>query len=214
MFLEQLESRRVFADVTYLGEGVYQVMGTSANDFLNVWTDNTDGSLYVDDALSFPMWYPDCTDVMVNGGDGDDEIRVGTTGNNPEWHSRVYATGDAGEDYIELTNEGSVDGGADNDEIWIKGDGFHPSAYGGLGNDKIYIDGSPYQAILYGDRGYDEQTGGNDTLDASGSNISGAIIIGEGGDDLLAGTIYSDFIRGGEGLDWINGYGGQDDIIA
>ncbi|NBQ40512.1 MAG: type I secretion C-terminal target domain-containing protein, partial [Alphaproteobacteria bacterium] len=163
------------------------------------------------------------------GGDGNDTLR-----------GVALATGDAGNDLIEVTtnyvNTGiRVSGGTGNDvlistgsnRVDFAGGSGNDTLTGGSGNDALYGDGFDSFIItggdgkdtIYGDDG-NQTLSGNDTIDAGADNDS--VYGGKGndnitlgaGNDVASGGDDADQIWGGVGNDTIYGDAGNDTIIG
>lgn len=163
--------------------------------------------------------FPALTTIVVQAGDGDDNI----TG-SPDFADVI--SGQDGDDTI--TGNGgddTIDGGDGDDSI--TGDAGLDSIDGGDGADRIDA-GDGNDNVLGGD-GADSLTGGlgNDTIDAGqgtdtidggdgNDSINGMSgndqIDGGTGDDSVLGGSHHDTISGGAGNDTLDGQGGHDVI--
>lgn len=190
------------------GGGVLQIFGSGSNlrVVLNGVVTNYPADLF--------------TGIVVNGGDGNDYIRVKNT------TLAVSVFGGAGNDTI-TTAEGNdyVEGGLGNDAINL-GDGDDyaigndetDTLFGGNGNDTLT--GGPGRNLMYGEAGDDLLGGGNrpDTMFGGPGNDrmlgrqGGDALIGEDGDDTLDGGTGNDGILGGNGFDLLIGGAGNDTL--
>ncbi len=173
----------------------------------------------------------DYNTVIVDGGDGNDEIRAKDLVDSK-------LNGGKGDDTFYLSNirNSSVDGGEGDDEINID-HAKNVSIDAGAGNDIINITSDKYRAHIVSpaeaamndssSRLYVNGRSGDDTISVFGTKtiimggdgndiISGyGIIDGGTGDDIINGQ---GIVKGGEGEDTISGYGtisggNGDDII-
>ncbi|MCV6592618.1 MAG: hypothetical protein OIF48_06685 [Silicimonas sp.] len=207
-------------DVTALGNGAANIFVTAAgNDSIAAESgaDNVSSGAGQDTLLG--GWGNDTLD----GGAGDDRLfghenddlliagggrdtLVGASGDDTLLGGAGNDTliGDAGAD--------SMDGGDAGDRYTI-GTGDLVTDTGASGFDEAYMAlGAGSTAIdLAGWSGLERIIAGegDDTLDASGG-AAGAVLWGQGGDDVLIGTAGADTISGGSGADQLNGGGGAD----
>lgn len=136
---------------------------------------------------------PSGQDFVIEGTLGDDEIRLGYSG-DPD--------GDTidGNDAADGSNDDVVRAGAGNDTV-VTGDG-DDLIDGGHGNDR-----------LEGDDGADTILGGAGD-DSVWGGIGGDSIIGGTGDDSVQAYDGADYVEGGDGDDWMNGDRGDDTLIG
>ncbi|WP_448208230.1 cadherin-like domain-containing protein [Azospirillum sp. sgz302134] len=143
--------------------------------------------------------------VEINAGGGDDRI-TGSSYNDS-------LRGDAGNDWVE--------GGAGND--WLEGGTGSDTLLGGAGNDSLFIDAA--DSVVDGGTGYDTAYvqgtagvllnlaaaniervyggSGADTLTAAAAG-AGVEINAGGGDDVLVGSAFADWLRGDAGIDTVD----------
>ncbi|MCF3130480.1 calcium-binding protein [Streptomyces olivochromogenes] len=132
----------------------------------------------------------------VEGGPGDDTIRLGTYG---------MAFAEAGNDTIYTADRAVATGQSGVDTIYANGD--ETDADGGTGNDFIY--GGPGRQRLNGGDGNDTVRGGTGNDIVYGS--PGAdILYGNSGNDTLYGNSGNDRLYGGPGKDTLSGGPGAD----
>ncbi|MGW6057647.1 calcium-binding protein [Streptomyces sp. NPDC055189] len=135
----------------------------------------------------------------VNGGAGDDNLRVGEYG---------VVRGEDGEDTLHAAGGSIAQGGNDTDTIYSEGD--ESAADGGAGND--VIQGGAQRQNLSGGEGNDTIRGaagddflyggkGNDTLYGNDGNDT---IYGNSGDDKLYGGAGTDTLSGGPGTNVVH----------
>ena len=140
--------------------------------------------------------------IVALGGEGDDFIDLsGVTG-----AIGFEVEGGVGNDEIRLgvtaTGAGTVRGGAGDDRIW--GGGGNDILWGEDGNDEIHGGGG--NDIIFGDAG---QVTGMTMLAAVSVKDGNDRLFGDGGNDFLFGAGGNDTIDGGDGDDVILGDGGQ-----
>ncbi|WP_375194580.1 cadherin domain-containing protein [Sphingobium sp.] len=170
-------------------------------------------------------------DVLVQGGEGNDQIIGGAGKDNLQgdggndiifgWRGSDTISGGSGDDilygddlgYNNISGDDTLDGGAGNDIL-----------YGGRGKDKLT--GGDGIDILYGEAGDDSLSGGagDDILHGDDDLSSGNDVLhGDAGNDRLYGgaagdELYGDagddWLDGGAGNDYMHGGGGNDTIIA
>lgn len=136
--------------------------------------------------------------LFIEGFGGDDDIRV--SGPKGGLSGATIAAGD-GNDFITLSMDGGIWGGAGHDYIMLR-NAFRGVAHGEGGDDSIYVAGSTVGADI---RGGD----GNDWIDCSG-NYASVMVFGGYGDDVLIGSRYDDQLFGEEGDDQLFGLSGYD----
>ena len=163
-------------------------------------------------------------DDSIKGSNGDDYL-AGLAGNDSikGLNGNDTLAGDAGNDTLRgYGGNDLLSGGDDNDFLF--GNGGNDTINGGAGSDRLFVitdkditlndtqvigDGTDTfsnieQTYLYGRQG-------NNTIDASNSNVK-AFIKGYAGDDTIYGGAIGDVLRGDEGDDVIHGLGGNDTI--
>lgn len=188
--LEALEGRRLLS-ATLGTDGMLDVAGTKTHDVIRV-------SLNASDATQLDVTVNGTTStfdlasvtagVRVNGGKGNDDIRVDET--NGAVSLSFTLLGDKGNDTL-VGGSGNdlLDGGVGNDAV-----------LGGAGNDRLL--GGKGNDTASGQAGSDELHGdaGKDDLD------------GDEGDDDLFGGAGKDDVDGGEGHDSLDGGKGKDAV--
>lgn len=188
------------------------------SDLTQLGNDSNEGDASLNDVLTGT----DQSDV-IDGGAGDDQIGGGDgadtlhggTGNDD-----VYGGdddddlfGDEGDDTLHGQNgDDAIFGGDDADTFY--GNNDDDVLHGGAGNDTLQ--GSEGDDLLFGDDDDDALQGGldNDTLDGG---MGEDTLFGGWGDDALSGIIDdpdADGIQDIDGLDFLNGGGGDDQITA
>jgi Ca2+-binding RTX toxin-like protein len=176
--LEALERRRFFA--VNVVAGVLVVTGTSGNDQIDVWKDNSSTDVYVD--MNGSRFGPytaaqiSANKVKVVGAAGDDQLNLWNSGGgfDLQYPGEVY--GDDGDDFIEGSKLGS----------------FGDTIYGGYGYDIIEASDGPDSVYA----GYDD-----DSIDGGPGND---YIRGEDGSDTITGGDGADQMFGDNGDDWFH----------
>ncbi|MBW4546790.1 MAG: calcium-binding protein [Symplocastrum torsivum CPER-KK1] len=146
-------------------------------------------------------------DDSLYGEDGDDSLYGGLEND--------YLEGGSGEDYLNGGyNNDSLYGGADNDTLdgwngddYLDGGAGSDTLLGDLGNDILYgSDGDDYlyEEVDYVDEFGNTNYGGNDYLEGGNGNDT---LVSEDGDDGLYGNSGNDTLEGGNGSDYLDGYG-------
>jgi len=86
----------------------------------------------------------------------------------------------------------------------------------GDGNDQVHVSGTFASLVMEGGEG-------DDTLDAAAASYEIAMLLGDGGNDVLrsggtrsfiAGGEGDDVVEGGDGTDFVNGYPGNDELAV
>ncbi len=200
--------------------------GGAGNDYVYSY-DGNDSMVGGDGNDTLYVYWWNCNENTIFGGDGDDTIDAGDcddsidggAGNDTidadDGDDTVY--GGLDDDTIDGDDDDdSIDGGAGNDTI--DGDDEYDTIYGGLGDDTIdggnesdSIDGGAGNDTIDGDDEYDTIYGGlgDDTIDGGNESDS---IDGGAGNDTIDGDDEYDTIYGGLGDDTIDG-GNEDDSI-
>ena len=195
-----------------------------------------------DPVASLPRWWVGW--FYVEGGEGDDEIRIELPG--PGWVPGATVYGGSGNDTI-VTGGGHdvifggpgddvIDSGSGNDTVYgqggddvITGGGGYDVLLGGAGND--VIDGGGEADVLYGGGGDDQLVGGEGadvllgqagTDDLFGGDGYDVLYAGDGGGsisggpsaDVLIGGSGNDVLDGGGGNDVLYGYAGTDELTG
>jgi len=188
-------------DTTSPGGPYIVTQDTDRTSINNTATDATCTNADPNSGLSdgSTVWCPagGITQVVVNGGDGDDSINVGIP--------FYFTSGGGASGFFPSSVSFLFDGGDGNDGVTLPsgtttpGTGPAGTAFGGNGNDTLNVvngqtaNGGP----------------GDDTLNANGTFVGerrpfgGAILNGEAGQDQLngAGALTSDQMSGGDGDD-------------
>lgn len=137
----------------------------------------------------------DATDaVVVQGGAGNDTIRMGSTGMG------LNADGDRDVTFGPVPAQVEVFGGGGVNTLTATGGSGTGSVYGG----KVILHAGGSGDLLTGGNGNDELYGGagNDTLE------------GGNGNDVLSGAGGNDVLKAGDGDDQLTGGAGADQLIA
>lgn len=205
--------------VVYTGTGNNRIVGSQVSDTIH-------GSGQRDTILArggddlVEAEYYGVAGVSVNGGDGNDQIRIDGRGRNSIF-------GGNGNDRIETGyGDDYVDSGEGDDFVNAGYSGFDTILTGG-GNDVVY---GGYDGIINTGDGDDSIYGGSATVNAGNGNdnvyggglvhggegndcISGGeTIYGDAGDDSISGGYGNNALFGGDGNDSINGDEGDDYI--
>ncbi|MEO0422733.1 MAG: DUF4347 domain-containing protein, partial [Pseudomonadota bacterium] len=208
-------------------------MGDRAGDRRNVNTDGGDERFEITQVesedgivtrvkyLGFEEEYLNVGTIVVNAGDGDDDIVVKALEGSG---LTVVANGGEGNDYITVSGGATLiaDGGAGNDTI-IASSG-DDQLDGGSGNDYIqaadgndFIRGGAGSDTIHGDAGDDIIYGDDEAaVDAADTGTvareAGDVIFGWDGDDEIYGSRFDDTLAGGAGDDLVFGAAGDDAI--
>lgn len=223
--VESLENRCLLSGATTtFAYGVLEIRGTAdANAVTAAFDANAGGVLVTetDYSLSTPLTrtiglvsLAQLQRIVVFASDGDDQIRilvdVPATVHGAGGNDTIQTAG--GNDVIfgGLGND-VVDAGAGNDSIYgkdgsdlIRGGDGNDLVYGQGKNDTIYGNGG--NDTLYGDAGSDQLYGG---LGDDRINIGALLMLTTGPGSqgfapaLLTPTVFHDYIRGGQGDDYI-----------
>jgi len=162
--------------------------------------------VYYDTSDENPQLYSDIPIKSVNGGDGDDVL----IGQSDDRDIDVFLGG-AGADFIDGGDGIDFLYGDDGDDVILTGTTSFSSpvdfASGGEGNDWIIAgsdtSSSSSAAFIVGGQG-------DDFIDATRA-FSGSFL-GDGGNDIILGASYRDWLNGGSGDDFL--YGGTEfDIL-
>ena len=199
MNLESLESRRLFAvTVTEGYPGFYEIHGDNGDDVINATINMAEESLSVNGQT-----YPSVVYVVAYGEGGDDWISITSVDGSGVIGASVDAG--AGNDAITLAVDGGVWAGPGDDAIYLL-DSFRGEAYGESGNDYMHIAGLTTDAAIEGGAG-------SDYIDCT-ENLYGVVVSGGAGDDTIIGSQLADQLYGDEGVDCIDGAGGNDMIYV
>ena len=149
----------------------------------------------------------------IQGGNGNDTINFDLSGTLTG--SGFTIGGNSGEDSIMFSaativaKAGGIKGGKGNDTIsFLNGkSALNFTVNGGAGNDvlNVSVSGKFEKGLIASDK--DNTVEGNDTINISGSAMSGSTIIGGGGNDSIVFTAMdadvSGLVQGGKGNDFI-----------
>ena len=129
-----------------------------------------------------------CRQRILNGGDGNDTL-VG--------NADVFAS-----------EPDTLNGGNGNDTLLGE---FTDTVNGGAGTDFLYAVNSNPWSIDLGATSIEWMSAGfgNDTIDAS-TQTAGVTVYASGGDDVVTGSNFDDFLWGGVGNDTLTGGAGND----
>ncbi|MEV8468445.1 Ig-like domain-containing protein [Fluviibacterium sp. DFM31] len=147
-------------------------------------------------------------DDTLDGGIGDD-LLVGGTGND-------ILRGGEGDDLLFGGAGNDTYTGGDGDDVMLIGEDGDSVTDGGAGNDKAIIYNPAGVSLSVGGwLGVERISGftGDDTIDATGSNVR-FTMVGNGGNDRLIGGSKGDTIFAGDGDDNVSGGGGNDVLIG
>lgn len=137
-------------------------------------------------------------DDFLFSGVGDDIVNAGA-GND-------VILGDAGAD--------SLSGGIGNDSVYI--DAMDTLFDGGFGRDALYIGGDTGLTVDMAATSFEWLRGstvGGDTVDASDHNLF-VNVYASGGDDMVTGSNFSDYLWGEDGDDTLVGNAGDDVLVG
>lgn len=218
--LEALEGRRLMSAA--LARGTLTVEGTDAADtiylyqgvepgeqrpmlFVQFMPDPPAGSVALLVRQSFPA--NAVRRVVVRGGTGDDEIRLGyldasaAAGRSPISARSAIDGGDGNDSIVGGAGRDFMTGGAGDD--YLAGYGGNDTIFGGDGDDGVVVSGG--RDVVFGGAG-------NDFINAAGDHPGAATgLVADGGDgaDRITGSRGRDRLLGGAGNDQIRGGGGN-----
>jgi len=153
----------------------------------------------------------DVTTILVNAGDGNDTVTIGSMKKN------IVVNGEAGDDVLLAGREsGTYDGGAGND--LLVGGRASETLTGGDGEDTLRGNGD--RDVLRGGDGRDRLDGGSGSDDLLGGNNRDTLqgragfdrLYGEGGPDSMDGGSGDDRMVGGNMSDTLDGGAGNDSL--
>jgi len=184
---ERLDARLSFDTTNY-------IQGTPGDDVFYIQVQGETVLVNLNGVDSVYLIADPSADVVIAGGDGNDQMMLGLTG------LKIVLVGNAGNDYLwaqSMFSGSETMRGGRGDDTLLGGNGTD-LLYGGNGND--YLGGGPHEDTLFGG-------GGDDTL--VGGRSSDVIDGGEGNDFYqCAGdpidfqrTVFSDFITDSGGYD-------------
>ncbi|WP_281061287.1 cadherin domain-containing protein [Sphingobium sp. Sx8-8] len=197
-----------------------------------------DGDDIIDLSAHGPGGIDYTKDILVQGGEGNDQIIGGAGKDNLQgdggndiifgWRGSDTISGGAGDDILYgddlgfngISGDDTLDGGTGNDILYggrgkdkLTGGDGNDILYGGAGDDSL--SGGAGDDILYGD---DDLTSGNDYMHGDSGNdrlyggLAGDEMYGDSGDDWLDGGAGNDYMHGGGGNDMIVA-GPDNDVI-
>ncbi|MGK7941720.1 MAG: CARDB domain-containing protein, partial [Crocosphaera sp.] len=186
-------------DTVLGGKGHDQLFGSQGNDVIS----GGDGNDILDGYTGNDQLEGGADNDKLWGGDGNDNIFGDDTKKEVSGDDRIY--GGAGDDLL--------NGGAGND--YIDGQDDVDSLDGGAGDDILY-GGGVGNNVLKGGSGNDRLVSGyggaNQRVFRNNAALpKHGILLGEEGNDTLSGGGYLD---GGKGDDDLNGYDGNDTLVA
>jgi Ca2+-binding RTX toxin-like protein len=187
-------------DALFGGDGGDTLQGDIGNDYLYGGAGND----YITSLAANGAAFGNLGNDVIFGGDGDDTIDTPSLTNSygVYSYSTYYIEGGEGTDAIHsVSANGALFGGNGNDLIDSFGTGNY--IYGGVGDDQIQAGG-----------GHDVAFGGlgNDLLYSNSSNT--VYLLGEEGNDTIAGGDGADYIDGGAGVDGLFGGWGNDYFVG
>lgn len=226
--LEELESRRLLT-VTLDGAGNLTVNGTSGDDVISIHRDLKRQSKYLITINGSGEKVPvsPVATIIVNAGDGDDEVRFDEQPGRISAQKRVF--GGNGDDSVSATARANriststsyFDGGDGNDSLSGGGAGAaQETLLGGAGNDQLggsprsdSIDGGDGNDTCYANGGGDYIAGGlgDDSLEGFDGPDT---LLGQDGNDSLIGYRGDDLLYGGDGQDTLDGRSGDDVLFG
>ena len=195
-------------DVAYIigGDGISLDMAASSLEWVADFANGNDVIDASGCSVGVQMYSAGGNDHLTGGSDADqmfagagDDVLVGGDGND-------LLVGETGAD--------SLYGGAGDDCLYI--DSSDTVIDGGEGTDTAYIAGGSGIAIDMADCRLEsiiDVVGGNDTIDASRSDVGVSVAAGAGADTIV-GSSHDDTLAGGAGDDTIHGGSGADRIIG
>jgi hypothetical protein len=194
--LESLEDRALLSVTASLSQGVLHVDGTAQAD--TIYLHETNSGLVYLDGVSGGFLASSINKILINGGAGNDTIRLDLTDNIPGFVPITIPAeihGGDGDDLI-VGGRGSntIFGEAGNDTIWGGAGGNYID--GGIGNDTL-VGGANCYNQLFGDAGADLLYGGS----GSSTNV---LYGGDDSDELVGAGSYSS-MDGGRGYDYLFG---------
>jgi Ca2+-binding RTX toxin-like protein len=194
MRIENLERRCLLSvAVNETSPGYFDVIGDGSNDTIIISV-SQDEQTFILSGIT----YTGVSYISVYGNGGNDTIDVSAPGAGS---IAAGIDGGDGDDNLTLNFDGGIWGG-EGDDIINLADSFQGTAEGDAGNDQIFVKGECVDPeILGGD--------GNDLIDASQNNY-GVVMRGGSGDDTLYGSEYNDQIYGDAGSNQLYGLGGND----
>jgi VCBS repeat-containing protein len=198
------------------GSGADHLIGGAGNDRIYGREINSDRRAS-DDGLN-----------ILEGGVGDDYLQSGE-------RTTTTLNGGDGNDYIRSHGIDTIDGGAGDDTVELSDWSGSTSFQGGAGVDTFVVYTFSVGPVLSGFSAangferigfFDQRSGFNGTADANVFDFGalegldgslGAIVYGNGGDDILIGTDSAnarDHLNGGDGNDIVRGNAGDDDLAG
>jgi Ca2+-binding RTX toxin-like protein len=207
------------APLGHVDDGVLYVYTSQDADRITIH-ETQDGRVMVDNSGDLQR-FEDVVEVVIDGGDGNDEIIIADT-----FTRKATIRGGAGRDNLVSYSDGDIyfDGGADDDTLvqfgdagvvfrggtgddeLIGGSGMD-TLFGDAGNDRIYGDEA---GTLYGTKGSSKLGDGDFIYAGDGDDI----IFGQFGDDVIFGEGGNDRIFGQDGDDKLNAGAGRDQLYG
>ncbi len=195
------------------GRDVPGTLGTDGVDEVYIRQGSTASQIVIS-AFGLQQTYNNVTDLVLDGGVGNDVIRIDSDVSIP---AEIHG-GDGDDTIIIGSGPAIVYGGSGNDVI--TGGDANDTIYGGEGDDTIV--GGPGNDSIFAGAGIDQLDGGvgDDTIEGGPDNdtIQGGLgadtIRGDGGNDTIFGGQGSDIIYGGLDHDQISGDAGLDSIYG
>lgn len=205
--LENLVIAHEFQQVESYGNELDNVIRNDRSAEQTTWIDGADGNDTLlggggYDAFEFRRGSGDYGDDVVDGGEGDDVIFVGTeSAAVVDFRSgTVTGGGISGSGSITFLNIETAAGDAYNDRLIANDTGIH--LYGGGGND-----------TLVGGAGDDVLEGDSNGRGSQGSHTGNDNLSGRAGNDRLIADVGNDVLNGGGGTDFLQSGAGNDTLV-
>ena len=209
--------------------GTLTVTGDASNDVVDVTCVAGSAKVNGDDPDTGAQACSDVTVILINGGEGQDDLGVENyAGQFPNLVSTGIGGG-PGIDFLYGTmTDDTISGGPDDDVIQTYGGNDNVSGDGG--EDRLWTTNSTSQTLINGsvsatapnalitfdtvEELWLSGSSVDDQLDASGFTGGNLSIFGLQGTDVIVGSPKADRIDGREGPDTIKGGGGADEITG
>jgi Ca2+-binding RTX toxin-like protein len=207
---------------TRQADGGLLVHGTSVADNIFLFENTTDAAgLAVGSTFTGLFGKTEFTKFTVNGGDGEDQLRVGSLFPVP-----VFLDGQGGHDMFEVHDlvQVTVTGGGGNDLLTLvgaAGEDDLTTFNGGLGIDAVSLGDDSTGFDMRNDSGLENLFNARGTVVGNGLNnrifvrpgaTDGVTIRGGGGNDVLVGGLGGDSLFGDGGNDSLFGNEGDDTL--
>ena len=207
---------------TRQADGGLLVHGTSVADNIFLFENTTDAAgLAVGSTFTGLFGKTEFTKFTVNGGDGEDHLRVGSLFPVP-----VFLDGQNGHDEFEVDDlvRVTVTGGSGNDTVTLlgaAGDDDLTSFNAGPGVDAVVLGDDSAGFDMRNDSGLEQLRNARGTVIGNGLNnrisvrpgsTDGVTIRGGGGNDVLIGGLGGDSLFGDGGNDSLFGHEGDDTL--